>query len=81
MEASGLVTKRKQGNKGEIVISVTQKGSDIYEQAAHSDIIPDAFSSLNGAELARFLELSTKVRDQATKSLASKYAMDIANLI
>ena len=81
MEASGLITKKTQGNKGEIVISVTKKGLDVYEQAAYSDIIPDAFSSLDAAELAQFLNLSTKVRDQATKSLASKYATDIANLM
>jgi len=82
MVTAGLIKRNKQSHKGEAVtFSVTEKGDKIYQQVIDSKIIPDAFSELNDEERTQLFANLKKVRNQAMKSLADKYALDSSHIV
>ncbi len=79
MDAAGLIQRKRRRGKGEtVVLSVTEKGEEAFQKAIESQIIPDAFLTLDDKERAQLYSYLKRIRDQATKSLANKYAADFA---
>jgi DNA-binding MarR family transcriptional regulator len=82
MEEAGFVLRKGQSRKGEaVVLSVTKRGEEAYQKATESKIIPDAFLALDDKERAQLYGYLKRVRDQAMKSLANRYALDFALIL
>jgi DNA-binding MarR family transcriptional regulator len=55
MEKKGLVTKKRDRNKGNIVrVSITKKGREVCRQAMGQDLIRRIMSSLSGEQREQF---------------------------
>lgn len=70
MEKKGLVTKRKDRKKGNIVrISITKKGQQVCSQAMGQDLIRDIISSLSDEQREQLWSSLSILYREALKQL------------
>ena len=70
MQKEGLVTKaRKPGKKREIMVTLTEKGAQAYNQSLNRGSIKEIMSCLSEQELRQLRPLLERIRDKSLKEL------------
>jgi DNA-binding MarR family transcriptional regulator len=69
MEKEGLISKANGTGRSKVVVKLTTKGHDIFNQSLHNEIDEKIFSVLSKKERAQLMSGLWKVRSQALSEL------------